>query len=87
MPREVRFKPSGLRDFQDLPGPMRAKVGKRLDALCVDPRPPGVKELEGGEGLLRLRVGDWRIVCSVDDGARVVMVVKVGHRGDVYRRR
>jgi mRNA interferase RelE/StbE len=84
---EVRFKPSALREFRDLPGSVQARVGRRLDTLSSDPRPPGSQKLEGGEGFHRVRVGDYRVVYAIDDPARVVTIVKVGHRGDVYRRR
>lgn len=82
---EVLFKPSGLREFRALPARMQARVGRSLDSLALDPRPPGVKKLEGGEGFHRVRVGDYRIVYAIDDAARIVLVVKIGHRGDVYR--
>jgi len=84
---EVRFKPSALREFRDLPGDVQIRVGRRLDILSSDPRPPGVQKLEGGTGFYRVRVGDYRIVYAIDNPARVVFILKVGHRGDVYRRR
>lgn len=76
---EVRFKPSALREFRDLPGGVQARVGRRLDSLASDPRPPGVQKLAGGEDF-------YRVVHAIDDPARVVIIVKIGHRGDVYRR-
>ena len=84
---EVRFKPAALREFRELPGGVQARVGRRLDSLASQPRPPGVQKLEGGEDFYRVRVGDYRVVYAIDDPARVVFIVKIGHRGDVYRRR
>ncbi|GAA1451807.1 type II toxin-antitoxin system RelE/ParE family toxin [Nocardiopsis tropica] len=49
------------------------------------PRPDGCRKLEAGDGF-RVRVGDYRVVCTVDDGRITVVVVKVGSRGDVYGR-
>jgi mRNA interferase RelE/StbE len=43
--------------------------------------------MAGAEREYRVRVGDYRVIYSVDDAARIVAVEKVGHRGDVYRRR
>ncbi len=83
---EVRFRPSGLRDFRALPRPAQVRVGERIERLAADPRPPGVQKLAGGEDFYRIRAGDYRVIYAIDDPARVVMVVKVGHRGDVYRR-
>lgn len=84
---EVRFKPSALREFQALPRNVQARIGKRLDALSGNPRGSGSQKLQGGEGFYRVRAGDYRVVYAIDDPARIVLVVKVGHRGDVYRGR
>ena len=84
---EVRFKPSALREFRDLPGNVQTRIGTRLDSLSADPRPPGVQKLEGGEDFYRVRVGDYRVIYAIETPARVVLIVKIGHRGDVYRRR
>jgi mRNA interferase RelE/StbE len=87
MPWDVRFKPSALREFRDLPRHLQARIGERLDALSSDPHLPGVQKLQGGEDFHRVRVGDYRIVFAIDASTRVVFIVKIGHRGDVYRRR
>jgi mRNA interferase RelE/StbE len=41
----------------------------------------------GGQGELRIRIGDWRIIDTVHDAELLVLVIKIGHRGDVYRAR
>jgi len=57
-----------------------------LTALASDPRPQGVKALSGTERpMMRVRVGDYRIVYEVHDSCLVVLVVFVGHRRDIYR--
>jgi mRNA interferase RelE/StbE len=53
-------------------------------ALETDPRPPGCVKLAGREGW-RVRVGDYRVLYSIDDNARVISVKQIGHRRDVYR--
>jgi mRNA interferase RelE/StbE len=57
----------------------------RIQALSTDPRPPGCEKLSGHPDRYRVRQGDYRVVYSVDDVERVVLVVKVGHRREVYR--
>ena len=49
------------------------------------PRPPGCDKLAGPEDMYRIRVGDYRIVYQVCDEALMILVVKIGHRRDVYR--
>jgi hypothetical protein len=53
--------------------------------LPAEPRPAEVKRLAGQEGL-RIRVGDWRILCEVREREVVVLVVRIGPRGEVYER-
>ncbi len=60
------------------------RVDAAILALADDPRPPGCARLKG-RAELRIRVGDYRIVYAVDDGRRVVEVLNVAHRRDVYR--
>ena len=45
----------------------------------------GAVQLAGGDGELRIRVGDYRIIYDVEDDALVVLVLRIGHRGDVYK--
>lgn len=56
-------------------------------ASLDDPRSRGKALVGNLAGLWRYRVGDYRVVCSIEDGALVILVVDVDHRRDVYRRR
>jgi len=60
-------------------------VRRAIEALAVTPRPPGAIQLAGGDGELRIRVGDYRIIYDIEDDALVVLVLRIGHRGDVYK--
>ena len=62
------------------------QVVTKLERLADNPRPPGSKKLEGTDGLYRVRVGDHRIVYRIEDQVLLVLVVRVAHRSDVYRR-
>ena len=62
-----------------------ARIAKVLDQLAEELWPKGVKALAGASGLPRGRVGDYRIVCTVEDGRLVLLVLCIGHRRDVYR--
>jgi mRNA interferase RelE/StbE len=63
----------------------RQRLVSRIAALAGDPRPPGCEKLAGYSDRYRLRQGDYRVAYSVDDAQRVVLIVKVGHRREVYR--
>jgi mRNA interferase RelE/StbE len=83
----VEIKESAAKALAALSKPDQKRIQAKIDALAEEPRPRGVKKLKGPEGFLRLRVGDYRIVYSVHDDVLLVLVVRIGHRGDVYRKR
>jgi mRNA interferase RelE/StbE len=60
-------------------------VNVQIDRLAAEPRPHGSTKLAGRSDY-RVRVGDWRIVYEVDDERRRVVVIRIAHRSDVYRR-
>ena len=61
------------------------RIFPAIEALAVNPRPPSCKKLKGYQNLWRIRVGDYRVVYSIDDLARTVDVSAVRHRSEVYR--
>jgi mRNA interferase RelE/StbE len=78
----------GSRAAKELSG-LSAVVAQRIDAailgLSDNPRPHGAKKLKGGRQLWRIRVGDYRIVYSIDDDQAVIDVIGVPHRSKAYR--
>ena len=65
----------------------QSRVVETIEALERNARPSGVAKLSGSDDLYRLRVGDYRIVYQIEDAKLIVLIVKVGHRRDVYRER
>jgi mRNA interferase RelE/StbE len=65
----------------------RRRVQAAIELLADEPRPKGAKKLRGGACEWRVRTGDYRIVYEIHDRVLVVLVVAVGHRGAMYRRR
>jgi mRNA interferase RelE/StbE len=78
------IKPSAVKELEALPTKNRRKIIARIEGLASEPRPHGCEKLSGVEQY-RVRQGDYRVVCSVGDDVKAVLVVKVGHRRDVYR--
>ncbi len=81
----VEFAPGARRQFGKLPRPVQVRLGARIDALATNPLPPGSEKLAGEEALWRIRAGDYRIIYSIEREVLLVLVVKVGHRRDVYK--
>ena len=82
----LAFRPAALRALRKFDRQTAERIKTAAEALRDDPRPPGAKMLTGSHGLLRIRVGDYRVVYAIDDQLRVVRVVAVGHRRDIYTR-
>jgi mRNA interferase RelE/StbE len=58
---------------------------RKIDALATNPRPRGVGKLAGEDGILRVRIGEFRILYRIEDAALLVLIIRVGHRREVYR--
>jgi mRNA interferase RelE/StbE len=84
---EVRLAPAAVRQLRTLDPPGRRRVQAAIDLLAEEPRPPGARQLVGGAGEWRVRTGDFRIIYDIRDGELLVLVIKVGHQRDVYKRR
>ena len=81
----IDVKRSAVRELGRIPRRDLRRILRRIRSLGDDPRPPGSEKLSAQERC-RIRQGDYRIVYSVDDAEHNVVVVKVGHRREVYRR-
>lgn len=81
----VEFSSAGSRQFLKLPREAQKRIMPHIEALAVEPHPQGAAPLAGTEGLWRIRIGAYRVVYTDEDDRLVVLVVKIGHRRDVYR--
>ncbi len=86
MPFTVRISKRAERELRNIDRRDRIRIAARIDQLASNPRPDDVKKLAGGEALYRIRVGDYRILYRIEDEELLVLVVRVGARGEVYRR-
>jgi mRNA interferase RelE/StbE len=82
----IEFSHRAAKAYRILPEDARRRIEPKIDSLAENPRPPGVRKIEGEETAYRVRVGDYRIVYEVHDRVLIVMVLNVGHRREVYRR-
>jgi len=80
----VEIKKSAEKEMDRLPDAVHQRVSEKILALENDPRPPGSRKLEGGEGY-RLRVGDYRVLYTVNDQERRLLIYSVAHRREAYR--
>ena len=81
----IEIKRSAAKELAALPKQDRSRIIARIRALAREPRPVGCEKLSGQERY-RIRQGDYRIPYEVHDLVLIVMMVKIGHRRDVYRK-
>jgi len=81
----IRYVPSAAKSIGKLDRSTSRRLVKAIGELACDPRPPGCVQLKGGDGELRIRIGNYRVVYDVKDDELVVLVLRVGHRSEVYR--
>ncbi|MFT3889865.1 MAG: type II toxin-antitoxin system RelE/ParE family toxin [Arachnia sp.] len=85
MAYELEARPAALRALKGVDRQDQARIRGAIALLAVDPRPPGAKALRGRPGL-RIRVGDYRIIYTIQDDRLLIVVVTLGYRRDVYER-
>lgn len=83
---KIEVLPSAADELASLPREIQRRLARKIDALADRPQPQGVRMSRGKEQLLRLRVGDYRVIYRLSSERRTIVIVKIGHRGDVYRR-
>ena len=80
-PYSVQLRPAAERDLKKIKDQTALRrIAHAIDGLAVNPRPPGAHTLQGEDSILRIRVGDYRILYTIEDKAPLVLVIKVGHR-------
>ena len=82
---QVLFRPSAARQVRSLSGEVQRRIIAKAESLAVNPRPHGCEKLRGPGDLWRVRVGDYRILYEIRANVLVVLVVRIGHRREIYR--
>ncbi len=81
---EIRFKQSVAKDLRHLPNKDITRILKRIDSLRNEPHPTGCEKLSSRE-MYRVRQGAYRIIYEIKKKELVIIVVKIGHRREVYK--
>lgn len=81
----ILFEARARRHLARIDPVVRRRIAKAIDALTANPRPHGCKPLQGMPDMLRIRVGDYRVVYTIATDTRVIDVIDVDHRKDIYR--
>lgn len=75
-----------IKALRRMPAPYRERIRARLEEVAADPEGySGDWKPLKGTSLMRLRIGTYRAICEVRSGELVLLVIKIGSRGDVYK--
>lgn len=80
---QIIIKKKAKKFIDKLPINERKRIVSAIETL---PNGEDIKKVKGHDDLLRLRVGEYRIIYSVDNGKLIVYIVDAGNRGDIYKR-
>jgi len=76
--------PTAERQFLKLPHELQNRIQKKFFLLESEPRPHGSQKLHSTQ-FHRIRIGDYRVIYSIDDSHKLVTILDIGHRREVYR--
>ena len=82
----VALTASAEKELKKLSMKLMARIVPRIEKLASNPRPSGCKKLRGGDNEWRIRIGDYRVVYTVEDKRLAVEVTRIRHRSEVYER-
>lgn len=82
---KIELRPAAARAMRKFDPPVARRIQAAIALLAEDPRPPASRPLRG-RAAWRVRVGDYRVIYTIEDDILLVVVVTLGHRRDVYQR-
>ncbi|MBW4631757.1 MAG: type II toxin-antitoxin system RelE/ParE family toxin [Iphinoe sp. HA4291-MV1] len=85
MTYQIEFTKGVIKQLKKLPANIKERIEIKVQELAIEPRPNGVKKLQGDDNSYRVRVGDYRVIYEIQDDILLVTVIRVGHRSEVYK--
>lgn len=86
MQYSIEFRPAVLKSLKRFPKKDLVKIKKKIEALGVNLPSPDITKMKGNNPFHKIRSGDYRILYEIHDDRVVILIVKIGHRKDVYKR-
>ena len=80
----IEFAPLAQRQLRKLERGIQSRLLQRIETLSSNPRPSGVKKLADEDDLYRIRIGEYRVIYQIRDRDLIVLVLKIGHRREIY---
>ena len=86
MKYSVEFRPAALKNIKRFPKKDLLRIKKKIDEIAENLPEPNTTKMKGDNSFHKIRSGDYRIIYEIHDDRLVILVVKIGHRKDVYKR-
>jgi mRNA interferase RelE/StbE len=80
----ITFARSARKELEALPNSLILRIFSKIESLGIEPRPNNCRKLQGFTNLWRIRIGDYRVIYSIDDNAKIVDIIAVRHRREAY---
>lgn len=84
MSYSIEFSSSAKKDLKKISSVHLIKILSEIEKLQIDPRPANCKKLKNSKSY-RIRAGDYRIIYDIEDKKLLILVIKIGHRKDIYK--
>ena len=85
MSYRIEIKGSAAKALKKIPKASRKRIVEKIDSLAESPPNPDTTKMKGDNPFHKVRVGDYRIVYEIQEDVLVILVIKIGHRKDIYR--
>ena len=85
MSYRIEIKRSAAKALKKIPKANRKRIVDKIDSFAESPPNPDTTKMKGNNPFHKVRVGDYRIVYEIQEDVFVILVVKIGHRKDIYR--
>ncbi|NCO74515.1 MAG: type II toxin-antitoxin system RelE/ParE family toxin [Cyanobacteria bacterium] len=82
---KIEFLKTAKKELAKLPINIQQRISKKIESLKFNPYPADVKQLKNSNGILRIRVADYRIIYRLENDVLVIVVIKIAHSSKVYK--
>jgi len=81
----IKFRPAVEKNLRTLPQKDLIRIKRKIDALAENLPDRAITKMKGNNNFHKVRVGDYRVIFEIHDDTLVILVVKIGHRKDIYK--
>lgn len=85
MKYRIEVKRSAAKALKKIPKPDRKRVSEKIDSLAEKLPNPDITKMKGNNPFHKVRMGNYRIIYEIQDDVLLILIVKIGHRKDIYR--